>query len=707
MRLLVLALAALAALATPALAATSTPHEATSVTARLVTAEDVVTPEAGTVSAGLDLKLTDGWKTYWRTPGEVGFAPQLDWSASTNVQRVELLYPAPKRFTAFDIENYGYEDRVVYPLQVHLKEAGEPANLVLDGTVLVCADICIPETFRLTVDLPADAAAKIDTASATDIATFAEQVPATQGDITFLGAKAREDDIRVVATSSTPFTQPDVFVEWAGATFHAPRFELRDGGRTLIADMPFKNRGRIGQVKEAVFTVTDATGTDGARAVAGGWHPYASPSNALAAKLDEAEGGGELLGILALALLGGLILNLMPCVLPVLSIKLAGALQKRESGLRQVRFGFLWSGLGALAFTLALAGVLVGLRASGVAVGWGMQFQNPVFLVVVTGAIVLFAASMLDLIHLDLPASWNTRLAGVDGEGHAGDFLTGAFAALLATPCSAPFLGTAVAFALANGAVETFAVFGALGLGLAAPYLLVAARPSLIRLLPKPGNWMVWLRRVLALALVATAAWLATVLAAVIGWLAALAVLALVVAAVALMVVPGRMALRGGAIAAALVAALAVPALPFAQPPVASDAADHIWVTFDRGAIDAKVRDGEVVFVDVTADWCLTCKVNKRLVLSQTQIEARLAGEGVTAMVADWTRPDPAILAYLKANGRYGIPFNAVYGPGAPNGIVLSELLTREAVLEAIEKAGANPSAGAGGLSAWKGSRSN
>jgi suppressor for copper-sensitivity B len=329
-----------------------------------------------------------------------------------------------------------------------------------------------------------------------------------------------------------------------------------------------------------------------------------------------------------------------------------------------------------------LAAAMVGFKAAGIAVGWGVQFQQPLFLVFMVALVTVFACNLWGLVEVPLP-SW---LAGLGAKGDEksllGNFAIGAFATLLATPCSAPFLGTAIGFALAAGPLEIFAIFMALGIGLAAPYLAVAAAPRLAMGLPRPGRWMLVLRRVLGVALAATAAWLVSVLVTQIGGTAALAVAGLVVAAAAALWRLSAPALRRVVPAALLAAAFIVP-LVAATPPAAS-AGDAFWRDFDRGEIDPLVRGGSIVFVDVTADWCLTCKVNKELVIDAPSMRRRLEAPDVVAMRADWTRPSDAIAAYLRSFGRYGIPFNAVYGPGAPRGIALSEILTADRVLAAL-----------------------
>ena len=285
---------------------------------------------------------------------------------------------------------------------------------------------------------------------------------------------------------------------------------------------------------------------------------------------------------------------------------------------------------------------MIALKAAGAAAGWGIQFQQPVFLALMTAVMAGFAANLWGLFEIPLPRAF---AALAEGEGRlAGPFFTGVLATLLATPCSAPFLGTAVGFALARGPEEILAVFLTLGIGLALPYLLVAALPRLATALPRPGRWMLTLRRLLGLALAGTALWL--------GWLLA----------VALHAVPATQTLQSETIR---------------------------WHPFDPAAINVEVAAGHVVFVDVTADWCLTCLANQRLVLDRPEIAARLndpAGR-VLALRADWTRPDEAISRYLASFGRYGVPFNAVYGPGAPAGLPLPELLSREAVLDGLARA--------------------
>ena len=673
-------------LATPALgparAAVSEGHATEALTATLLTAEDGVSPDATTVSAGLRLALNGGWKAYWRTPGEVGMAPQIDWSSSGNVADVRTFWPAPSRFRAFGIENYGYKGEVVLPLEVKLERPGEPASLNASVSLLVCDTVCIPEAFALSLELPAGDG--IDRDAAARIAEHAARVPAAEG-ARVTRAALTGDALVLELESDRPLAAPDVFPEFADGAFGAPDIRVAEDGRTLWASLPVVSAP--GGEATGV-TVTDA-----------GWAatmplPLSDAAPEPPFEIVPEGNATRLVAMIGLALLGGLILNVMPCVLPVLAIKLAGAIRLGGERPGAVRAGFLASAAGVMAFMAVLAVGVLALRAAGGAVGWGVQFQSPAFLAAIVVVLLLFAANIAGLFEIALPASWQTRMAkasggdvGAGGTSLVPDFLTGAFAALLATPCSAPFLGTAVAFALGGGTVDVVAIFTALGFGLAAPYLLVAARPSLVRRLPRPGPWMEGVKWLLGGALLATALWLTWVLAGVAGTGAALATLVLGGLAAAVPALAGGARVVGTSALLALGALAVVVPTTLGRPPAPAIAGldERAWVPFDRAAIPRRVAAGEVVFVDVTADWCLTCKVNKRVVLSAAAVEAQLGA--ITAMRADWTRPDDAILAYLKANGRYGIPFNAVYGPGAPEGIVLSELLTQDAVLAAIARA--------------------
>ncbi len=674
--------------ATSVVAAGSESFRNPAVDARLIIAENGINPDATSISAGLHLQLGEGWKTYWRSPGEVGLPPSIVWAGSKNIEEAEFLWPAPERFTAFGIENFGYHDEVVFPIRIVLSDPGMPVALRARVSLLTCSTVCVPQEFNLSLDLPR--ASGIDNEAAGLISAYSARVPddGTESGIRITSAHLDDEEtvLTLTARSDEPFEAPDVFPELGeGTAFGKPDIRLGKGGQLVWARLPIL--AAASDPPELQVTVTDGTRAATLNPVLSEDAP--APPFSIAAVVP---GLGELAWIAALAFLGGLILNVMPCVLPVLSIKLSSAVKSGGLSPARIRTGFAVSALGVLAFMWVLAGATIAARGFGLTVGWGMQFQNPVFLAVMLVVLVIFSANLFGLFEIALPSSWQTRLSRAGGgAGYGGDFATGAFAAILATPCSAPFLGTAIAFALAGRAVDIAVIFTALGVGLSLPYLVVAAVPQLVRRLPRPGRWMIVIKIILGLALAATAAWLFWVLSGVAGQKAALWVGVTSIGAVALLSlrrIPIIARIPGAAVLAVVALALA-GYLPETGTSVTTAATD--WAKFDRSEIARHVSTGQVVFVDVTADWCLTCKANKALVLDREPVASRLREPGIVAMQADWTRPDETISRYLESFGRYGIPFNVVYGPGAPDGVVLPELLSTAAVLEVLTEAGSGP----------------
>ena len=652
---------------------------------RLISAQDSV--GGGTVSLGLQIRLAPTWKTYWRSPGEAGFPPRIDWTGSTNLESVDIAWPAPTRFLEIgDLVTHGYRDEVVFPIAVRATDPSLPLVLRAVVDYPVCQEICYPFQASFTLELPPGVARQTDHGG--DIARFLARVPGPPkpgqprlASVEVAGGGA-DQILRITARAPSGFIDPEIFVEGPPAFyFGPPKIEIRDGGTEaftrIAAPAPHGGAALAGEaiivtlIDGPAFIVQTLT---------------AVPGDAKAPPLL------NLVMIVALAFLGGLILNLMPCVLPVLSLKVVGVIGLGGVSRALVSARFLATAAGIVLSFMVLAAGVAGLKAAGVAVGWGLQFQEPLFLVALIIVITLFASNMWDLFQFPLPA-WLGGIGGVEKtHGMAGQFASGAFATLLATPCSAPFLGTAIGFALARGTPEIFIVFAALGVGMATPYLAIAAAPGLATRLPHPGRWMVTLKRFLALLLAATALWLLTVLAAQSGARASLAVGGLMVAGVTVMLwnaaAPDR---RRFATTPLLVL---VFALAFLAPgglrgtEIAAPTDDAIWRPFDAALIDELVASGKTVFVDVTADWCVTCKFNEAAVLSRGAVARQLASEGVVAMRADWTNPDPAIAAYLETFGRFGIPFDAVYGPALPRGLALPELLTEDAVMATFGRAG-------------------
>jgi suppressor for copper-sensitivity B len=673
---------------------------------RLISAVDS-TGKAETLPLGVEFRMAPHWKIYWRAPGDAGYPPTIDWSGSSNVASVEIAWPVPERYTIFGLTTYVYEDTVVLPLTVKPREPGAPVALRGQVNYLLCDQICIPYEAALSLDLPAGEARPTDFAQVIDRFDAKVPVKVTSADgalglkierTLFTRTAARSDGgsggatLEVLARSAVPFTKPDVLVEGPHQmAFGAPQVHLSEGNTLALLRVPVSLTGSSSTLSsQPNLTLTLI---DGGRAVEQDVIPQAGGARTSA----------PLLGILLLALLGGFILNFMPCVLPVLSMKLMSAIALSGRSAGRVRASFLATAAGIVLSLLALGGMAIALRSAGLAVGWGVQFQQPAFLVVMALVVTLFAANLWGLFSISLPQMIGDAAGRARGHGVAGDFATGVFATLLATPCSAPFLGTAVGFALTRGATEIIAVFATLGVGLALPYLMVAAVPGLARLLPRPGRWMSILRVVLGVVLAGTAAWLIAVLRVQIGWPMALALAALLVLIVAGLWLRRRFAMdmrlrlaAGGAVIGLAIAALALPTIA-TRATGQTAVSGALWKPFDRVQVFNAVAQGKVVLVDVTADWCITCQANKALVLDRGAVRKRIESGSVLALRADWTRPNPSIAEYLASFGRYGIPFNVVYGPGAPSGIALPELLQAEDVLAAMDKAAKPPPAATAG----------
>ena len=664
---------------------------------RLISANQGVSGDK-IVRLGLQIKLKKGWKVYWRTPGDAGFPPRIDWTQSVNLGKVKLHWPAPTRFEVLGFQTLGYKNEVVFPITAVVKDSNQPLKLHAKLSYLTCDDVCIPYQTELSLVLPVGHARVTDHFQL--ISKFMAQVPGdganhglniekveTAGGFNTVEKDVRKGIIRVVATSTVPFTKPDIFVEGPEfAIFSPPEVTLENGGkRALLILTASEEEDTKIQGSTLKLTLVDdgRAATQTHRVGAGPQLSGTSSHPPVALPL-----------ILGLALIGGLILNFMPCVLPVLSLKVLGFVAHAGGNNRAIRISFLASSLGILLSFLVIASGIVGLKLAGTAIGWGIQFQHPWFIIGLTVIVSIFAYNLWGLFDVSLP-SWLSTLVGRqsgNNNGHSnfvGDFGTGAFATLLATPCSAPFLGTAVGFALAGTVFDIYAVFAALGIGMALPFLVITLYPAVAGKLPKPGAWMVKVKYVLGVALAATAAWLISVLAVQISVPAAVTVGALMLALGLTLICKRRLGQRGHKFATATILAIVVTAFvaPYqlSQSAGPSAKSEAHWIAFEPDRIPRLIAEGKTVFVDITAEWCITCQVNKTLILNRGGIHEVLASGGtVVAMRGDWTRPDAKISAYLKSFGRFGIPLNAVYGPASRSGIILPELLTAGLVWDAL-----------------------
>jgi suppressor for copper-sensitivity B len=650
----------------------------------------------------LEFRLATGWKIYWRTPGEAGLPPAIDLLADGDAVISQIKWPVPKRFNAFGFDNFGYDSAVILPLQVSGHRPGSSVQLRGQIEALVCADICVPLGGSVALTMPAGPASP--TADSRAIAQATALVPRQAGDNPLFAVERVWQAAEALHMQfAAPLAIDDIFIEGAaGVAFKKPRMSGTDAVIAIETTTPLDLVGRDitatiiagDQFAEQSFTITA---------------PIPTPEPDISAN----DAGWMIFG---LAWLGGLILNLMPCVLPVLAIKLGSVIESAGQQKSLVRIRFLAAAAGIVTSFILLAAALAAMRLAGAQIGWGIQFQSPLFLSVMMLLLGVFVLAMLDRLVLPVPAFAHRLTGGFGGAASprrlaAGDFLTGVLATIMATPCSAPFVGVAVGVALTGSIAELFGIFIALGMGLATPWMLIMLAPGLISALPKPGPWMVWLKRILALLLAGTALWLGSILFAITGGL----MTGLLTAGVIMIIIglsatsravsrplqrlsPRLLSLVGAVLVVELLAA-PPQLLTMLGPKMAANyrqtnddgGVSVVWQDWQPAMIGPLVDSGKTVFVDVTAAWCITCTANKSLVIEQSPVAPylrRLVDAGQLVLLqADWTRPNDDIVAFLASYQRYGIPFNIVYGPHALDGIQLGELLTSDAVLAALNKA--------------------
>ena len=647
-----------------------------------------------TANALLNVNLDADWKTYWRSPGEGGVAPTFEWKAeSTNIKEFDWSWPTPKRYPVLGVETVGYKDKIHFPLHITVNDPEQPSRLKGTLTLASCTTICVLTDYK--IDLHFDltqlsinediAFAYAQAVSSVPILVDQSAIDAQKNNanITHISSSWDQFNQQVVVQLSHQigWQQPDLFIdssdtELDNVFFSKPTLSVSEKQVTAtFAASSWGGEVDLSNADVNITVVDDGVAVEVATTL----------GKQIISTNEE-----SITSIFLIALLGGLILNIMPCVLPVLGMKLSSVLGIEANQRGKVRKQFLASSAGIISSFWLLAAFLLVLKLSGEALGWGIQFQSPYFITFMIVVTALFTANMLGLFEIQLPSSMQTWLATKGGNSYLGHYLQGMFATLLATPCSAPFLGTAVAFALGASAWQLFAVFTALGMGMALPWLLIALFPSIALLMPKPGKWMGTVKIVFGVLILATCLWLVSLLSSFISvfYTVLVALFVLLLLAVLIIKKHGKRIffIIFGIFMMIVSVVLIVGSLTAKH--WANPLQDEIsWVPLDAQVIQQQVDQGNVVFVDVTAKWCVTCKANKVGVLLQDPVYSALQERGVIAMSGDWTVRSDSVTAYLQSFGRYGVPFNIVYGPAAPNGIELSTILNSEDVINAIQQA--------------------
>ncbi|HEX4006440.1 MAG TPA: protein-disulfide reductase DsbD domain-containing protein [Acidobacteriaceae bacterium] len=654
-------------------------------------------------TAGLDFKMEDGWHVYWTNAGDSGEPPSIRWTLPAGVTAGPLQFPAPKRLPLGPLMDFGYEDEVVFPIPMEVaKDANLEAPLLglsAHVTWLVCREVCIPGKADLVLWRQAVPPRPSLPANAQDqqlIQRFSALVPKPlpASDSVHFQSTAKGFTLDVQTGTKERSAQFFPLDETIVANA-APQPATPQSNGVQLALTKDQNLQSPPRQLNGVVELADGSA----------WVIHATPAALTTAKgfpSSPAVGLSGLASAVGFAFLGGILLNLMPCVFPVLFIKGLSLVQSSQQERAQLRaHGWVYT-LGILVSFLSVVAVLLALRAAGRQLGWGFQFQSPIFLAAMAMLLFFLGLALAGQFEIGLSlTSAGGSLA--QKHGYTGSFFTGVLAMVVATPCTAPFMGAAIGYALAHSAFVSFAIFTALGLGLALPYLALAYFPAWARILPKPGAWMEILKQAVAVPIFATVIWLVWVFTQIAGTNALIGLLgAFLLLAVAGWVLgrwPGK---SSAAIAAAavLIVAIAVQVWAvntFGEQHTSTVAlavnadAPGAWQPYSPDYVAKQRAQGRAVFVDFTASWCLSCQVNERVILDSDAVKQQLQASGVALVRADWTNQDADITQALAALGRSGVPTYAIY-PADPSAAphVLPEVLTKSVVIDALNSLAAS-----------------
>ena len=667
------------------------PIKAPHVTVEMVSAGPEIAA-GGAQTLAFVFSMEDGWHVYWKNAGFAGFPPKATWTLPKGFTAGDLEFPAPERLPLDTAADYGYEDSAVYPAVLTAGKNARPGEATIAAHLswLVCKQVCVPGRADLALKLRVVAAGKEvshEGEKAGALAAALRHLPQPLPDDFRIQANGAGDRIVLIAHTGDREKDAEFFPSDPDTVADTAKLDakpLADGVEFDLQKSP--NAATMPKELRGLLKLDDENSYDFSVPIKPGLPAAAAPSETgSAARLT-------VFSAIGLALLGGMLLNLMPCVFPVLFLKALALVQSssEERG-RQRTHGLVYTA-GIVASFWGVVAVLLMLRDAGRQFGWGFQLQSPGFVAVLTVLLFLFALSLAGMFELGLSLT-SAGDSLTRRHGYAGSFFTGVLATVVATPCVGPFMGAAIGFALAQPPFVTLVVFTALAIGLALPYLLLTLQPAWVRVLPRPGAWMEILKQLSSVPLFAFVIWLVVVYGELhtgpAGEASGIAHMAMLMAALLVVVIAawalGRWPARKGstiAAAALIVAAISIPLVgdrPAKNP--------FVWQPYSAEAIDQARAQGKAVFVDFTAAWCLSCKVNERVVLDSPEVQAQLRKTNVVAMRADWTQYDPKITAALQEVGRSGVPTYIVYpanASAAPD--VLPELLSKGVVLGALQR---------------------
>ena len=646
-------------------------------------------------TVGLLLHMVPNWHTYWKFPGDAGIPTEIKWNLPEGWRVGEIQWPIPLKLDEpGDIQIYGYHDEVLLLQEIIPPVSVTDSNvrLVAEASWLVCEKICIPGSAKLRLDLPV--APQSGTANEEIFSRYRRSLPQNwpNGEVAAATWQREVAELRLAVESTALANYPatDFFpLPPDNVVVSHVKTERGPGSKTTFR-IPIETADKnVSSIKGiVVFGQNENTAGRNAWSLIG---PAVS-----AETLFVPEGFAK---FLLFGFIGGFILNLMPCVLPVISLKIFGFIQHAGQDRRRILRSGLAFVAGIFAWFIGLALLLIGLKSAGREITWAFQFSNPYFVLVMSAVVLVFALNLFGVFEISLPQFANRGVLGWTArEGDAGSFFQGVFATVLATPCTAPFLGTALGFAFTQSGWTILLMFLAIAAGMAFPYFLLSAQPAWLRLLPKPGPWMVRVKELMGFLLLGTLLFLLAVLGAERGveaiiWASCfLLALSLACWMKGAFIVPTA-SLKSRFISVLLLLVVLIGSgyyfirekFAAAKTVAAETQTQGGWQPFTPQLLEAELKQGHAVFVDFTAAWCLTCKFNEAKVLEATAVRGAFQRLGVTRIKADWTNADPAITKILKQLGRPGVPMYVLYPGNHAEPILFPELLTQNLILEKLE----------------------
>lgn len=700
---------------------------------RLFSATSNVYP-GQSLQVAIEQTIAEHWHTYWKNPGDTGMPTTVRWTQPSGVIASELQWQPPQRFQLGSVFNYGYADKVVLLSKITVPstvQVGTTFNAQAKVNWLVCNDVCIPQSANVQLSLPVVADQSASTINADNSKMIGNAKAALPRKVNWTQTLERQDGHLLLhvtlpgelttAQINDLFQNPKTEVYFYPAEqgklnpASAQNFEVKDHQLTLHLTAG-ETPPSAGELLKGVISISPKSSLTGA---AKAIHAFelgadsnasdnpASDLNTLLSTTQSEVPSDDSINVwtaLAFAFFGGIVLNLMPCVFPVLSIKALALLKHSELSPLEKRLQGVAYTVGVLASFSFLAGILIALKSIGVQVGWGFQFQSPYFVISVAYLIFAVGLSLSGVFILGGEVA-NLGSGLANRSGYSGSFFTGVLATIVATPCTAPFMGAALGFALTQPAFLLWLIFISLGLGLAVPYLLISSWPQLHAALPKPGLWMERMKQALAFPMYAASVWLIWVLAQQAGVNAVpLALFGLIAIAITAWIYDSTRQTSGhkrqlaNVVVTALVFAIlglsyqGVNLLAHQNQITASNTSatntESDWQAYTPERLKALRDEGKPVFINLTASWCITCLVNERVALGQDSVKQALKDKGITYLKGDWTNQDPNISALLKQYGRSGVPLYLFYPAGKNSAtVVLPQILTPEIVISQFNQA--------------------